>query len=130
MKLHAELSAIITLTKQAQHIDQAGQAGGNGELRLASLDPFESLLRSPLVEPSASRAFPPDLYREPVVSVLVSGARLELPALALNEGLSDLRLATGVCVNQADYALGVCLVLKALAKSCALEGLAEQLVRL
>jgi hypothetical protein len=50
-----------------------------------------------------------------MVPVLVGEVELRVPAHVLNAGLADLRAATEVCVGTQDYAVGVGLVLTALA---------------
>ena len=51
------------------------------------------------------------------VVVQVNGRSVLIPEHALRDGLSDLRLATGVCVGLEDYTEGVALILSALDKS-------------
>jgi hypothetical protein len=87
------------------------------------------LLRCERDQPDAPRVSPSAHVQEPVVQASVSGRLLPLPAPALCEGLSHLRLATEVGVGLQDYADSVAAVLLALAKNGSLESLVEQLVR-
>src|SRR5580700_8051325 len=110
------------MTKQAESVpmvprpeSDAGAPGtihpsGDRNVLLRAVPPLHS---SGVALPGA-RALPLGPFQEPVVRV--SGVPRDLPAPALREGLSDLRLATGVNVPLRDYAEGVALVLSALAR--------------
>ena len=91
---------VITLTKHEQDVVLPGQAGAKSPRR-----------HSP---PRASGA---QMASGGSVVVQVNGRSVLIPEHALRDGLSDLRLATGVCVGLEDYTEGVALILSALDKS-------------
>src|SRR6185437_8166812 len=96
-----------------QDVDMARQAGAPTGVDPSSLN----VLRS-LPDPRrGERASPRAPSQVPVVWVSVLGRRLALPEPALSAGLSDFRLATEGCGGVADYAVGVALVLEALARN-------------
>lgn len=84
-----------------------------GELITNALQAFQPLAGRP------SHLLPPiplALDVESMVDVVVNGAAPPVPARVLNAGLSDLRSTTEAHVGTRDYAVGVGLILTALAR--------------